>query len=169
MFALESLALAGETASTSTRVAKACEFLLSKQQTDGGWGESFAVSFTWSPLARMKPPLIRRGGQSCETREYVQHEQSQVVNTAFAVIGLLAARSNDEEAIRRGCRLIMARQLDNGEWAQEAIEGGECSRQLRSWVKRILSLSADLPLVFNHTCGISCKPNVSAIVAPSAR
>ncbi|ORY69166.1 terpenoid cyclases/protein prenyltransferase alpha-alpha toroid [Leucosporidium creatinivorum] len=111
MFALESLALVGETAATSSRAAKACEFLLSKQIEDGGWGESF---------------------QCCETREYVQHEQSQVVNTAYAIIGLLAAKSTDHEAIRRGCRLLMQRQLDNGEWAQEAIEG-----------------------VFNHTCGIS--------------
>lgn len=50
-----------------------------------------------------------------------------MVNTAFAIIGLLAAKSTDQEAIRRGCRLLMERQLDNGEWAQEAIEGGEYS------------------------------------------
>jgi lanosterol synthase len=42
-FALESLALVGETYGTSARVKKACEFLLSHQRADGGWGESYKV------------------------------------------------------------------------------------------------------------------------------
>lgn len=45
MFSLESLALAGETYATSESSRKACEFLLGKQQVDGGWGESFKVRF----------------------------------------------------------------------------------------------------------------------------
>lgn len=43
MFALESLSLAGQTYENSPRVRKACEFLLSKQHDDGGWGESYKV------------------------------------------------------------------------------------------------------------------------------
>lgn len=43
MFALESLAIAGETHSNSERVRKACDFLLSKQMDDGGWGETYLV------------------------------------------------------------------------------------------------------------------------------
>lgn len=43
MFALESLALVGETYATSARVRKACQFLLSHQKEDGGWGESYEV------------------------------------------------------------------------------------------------------------------------------
>lgn len=43
MFAVESLALAGETYETSERVRKACSFLLGKQMADGGWGESYEV------------------------------------------------------------------------------------------------------------------------------
>lgn len=43
MFALESLSLVGETYETSSLVEKACEFLVSKQRTDGGWGESYKV------------------------------------------------------------------------------------------------------------------------------
>jgi lanosterol synthase len=42
-FALESLALAGETYATSDSSRRACEFLLSKQRADGGWGESYKV------------------------------------------------------------------------------------------------------------------------------
>lgn len=49
-------------------IQRACDFLASKQQEDGGWGETF---------------------MSCVTREYVQHPKSQVVNTAWAVLSLL--------------------------------------------------------------------------------
>lgn len=44
MFAIESLALAGETYQNSESVRKACDFLLSKQMDCGGWGESYLVS-----------------------------------------------------------------------------------------------------------------------------
>lgn len=45
MFSIESLALAGETYGTSDHVRRACDFILSKQMADGGWGESYKVSF----------------------------------------------------------------------------------------------------------------------------
>lgn len=62
--------------------------------------------------------------QSCETGVYVEHATgSQVVMTAWAVIGLIKADYPDIEPIRRGVRLIMDRQQPNGEWKQEAIEG----------------------------------------------
>ncbi|GAA5894217.1 hypothetical protein JCM6882_007604 [Rhodosporidiobolus microsporus] len=102
MFSIESLALAGETYASSPNVRRACEFLLSKQMEDGGWGESY---------------------KSCETEQYVHNVKSQVVNTAWAVITLLTAQYPDPEPIRRGCRLMMQRQLPDGSWAQESIEG----------------------------------------------
>lgn len=43
MFALESLSLVGETYENSKYSRKACQFLLSKQRADGGWGESYKV------------------------------------------------------------------------------------------------------------------------------
>lgn len=42
-FALESLSLVGETYETSESARRACEFLISKQRADGGWGESYKV------------------------------------------------------------------------------------------------------------------------------
>ncbi|GAA6003609.1 hypothetical protein JCM10207_003508 [Rhodosporidiobolus poonsookiae] len=102
MFSVESLALAGETYATSDHAKRACEFLIGKQMEDGGWGESY---------------------KSCETEQYVHNVKSQVVNTAWAVITLLAAKYPDPEPIRRGCRLIMSRQLPDGSWPQESIEG----------------------------------------------
>jgi len=43
--------------------------------------------------------------------------------TAWAIIGLMTAKYPDVEKIKKGIKLIMDRQQDNGEWKQEAIEG----------------------------------------------
>ncbi len=103
MFALESLASVSETYRTSSQVRQACEFLISKQMVDGGWGEDY---------------------RSCEQMRYVQHEQgSQVVQTAWACIALMAAGYPGKEAIKRGLGVVVRRQRRNGEWEQEAIEG----------------------------------------------
>ena len=102
MFAAESLASVGETYSNSDRLRKACEFLLSKQMADGGWGESY---------------------RSCEICEYVPHANSQVVNTCWAIIGLLVAGYPEREPLERAVRMVMGRQQSTGGWKQEAIEG----------------------------------------------
>jgi lanosterol synthase len=102
MFALESLASVGETYQTSPQIRKACEFLISKQMHDGGWGEDY---------------------RSCEQKRYVQHETSQVVQTAWACIALMEARYPDREPIKRALGMVVGRQRGNGEWEQEAIEG----------------------------------------------
>lgn len=84
MFAIESLSLAGEHYDNSASVRKACEFLLSKQMADGGWGESYKVSK--AILICCNVCLLLNVGsfrQSCETEQYVHHEKSQVVNTAW--------------------------------------------------------------------------------------
>lgn len=52
-------------------MSKACDFLLSRQMADGGWGEDF---------------------ESCEQRRYMQSAQSQIHNTCWALMGLLAVR-----------------------------------------------------------------------------
>lgn len=102
MFALESLASVGETYQTSAQVRKACEFLISKQMDDGGWGESYL---------------------SCEQKRYVHHKSSQVVQTAWACISLLEAGYPDKEPIKKALAMVVGRQQRNGEWLQEAIEG----------------------------------------------
>lgn len=48
---------------------------------------------------------------------------SLVVQTAWAVIGLMEADYPHVEPIRKGIKLIMERQKDSGEWDQESIEG----------------------------------------------
>ena len=83
-FALEALETVQETYQTSADVRRACEWLVSKQKDDGGWGEHYS---------------------SCELREYVQHENSQVVNTAWAAMALMSARYPDKADIERGLQV----------------------------------------------------------------
>ena len=102
MFALESLALVGETHETSERVRRGCQFLVDKQMSDGGWGESYL---------------------SCEKGVYTHAPESQVVQTSWACLALMEAGYPDKSVIERGMRLLMSRQQPNGEWLQELIEG----------------------------------------------
>lgn len=102
MFALNSLRSIGETYENSERVRRGCDFLLSKQMADGGWGESY---------------------RSCEEKVYIHHEKSQVVQTAWSCIALMDSEYPDKEPIKKALTMIMSRQQSNGEWLQEAIEG----------------------------------------------
>lgn len=54
-----------------SEVKAACAFIVSKQMDDGGWGENF---------------------ESCEQGEYMQSEESQLHNTCWALLGLMAVR-----------------------------------------------------------------------------
>jgi cycloartenol synthase len=77
------------------------QFLLSKQNEDGGWGESYL---------------------SCLTKEYCP-STSTVVNTAWALIALILARCPDAVAVRRGVEFLVARQTPRGDWPQEGCSG----------------------------------------------
>lgn len=64
------------------------------------------------------------GLKACETSEWHEHPTgSQVVMTAWALIGLMNAEYPDVKPLKKGVKLIMERQQANGEWLQEAIEG----------------------------------------------
>ncbi|KAK6890100.1 Lanosterol synthase [Candida tropicalis] len=110
MFALEALSTVGLDYESSSAVQRGCDFLISKQLPDGGWSECM---------------------KGCETHSYVNAEQSLVVQSAWALIGLILANYPDKEPIKRGIQFLMKRQLPTGEWKYEDIEG-----------------------VFNHSCAI---------------
>ena len=85
MFAMECLACVGETYENSDAQYKACEFLIHKQNGDGGWGESH---------------------ESSELCVWVNHpDGSQVVNTAWALLGLMCAKYPHKEVLRRGIQV----------------------------------------------------------------
>lgn len=104
-FATESLSLVGETYGNSTYSRKACHFLLKKQRVDGGWGESYKVHV----LSRTATTILNLP-QSCEQGAWVEHAESQVIQTCWAVMALMYARYPHAEPIERAVRLVMSRQ-----------------------------------------------------------
>uniref|UniRef100_A0AAQ5YPW4 Terpene cyclase/mutase family member n=1 Tax=Amphiprion ocellaris TaxID=80972 RepID=A0AAQ5YPW4_AMPOC len=104
-FGLEAFACMGhvyKNEAVCEEVQKACQFLLDRQMSDGGWGEDF---------------------ESCEQRCYIQSSTAQIHNTCWALLGLMAARHPDRQAIERGVQLLIEKQLPNGDWPQENIAG----------------------------------------------
>nr|XP_015797352.2 lanosterol synthase [Nothobranchius furzeri] len=104
-FGLEAFACMGHTYKNKDvpdEVQKACQFLLDRQMLDGGWGEDF---------------------ESCEQRRYVQSSTAQIHNTCWALLGLMAVRHPDQQAVERGVQLLIDKQLLNGDWPQENIAG----------------------------------------------
>ncbi|XP_028663091.1 lanosterol synthase isoform X1 [Erpetoichthys calabaricus] len=104
-FGLEAFACMGhiyQNGSACQEVTAACDFLLSKQMEDGGWGEDF---------------------ESCEQRKYIQSDQSQIHNTCWALLGLMAVRYPYVRVIEQGIQLLIKRQQPNGDWPQENIAG----------------------------------------------
>lgn len=111
-FGLEAFACMGHTYNNSTddddgavvnqRLKLACDWLIKHQMKDGGWGENF---------------------ESCELKKYIAASCSQVVNTSWALLGLMAVRYPDIDVIERGIKLLMSRQLDSGDFPQENIMG----------------------------------------------
>ncbi len=101
MYCVQGLRAAGIPASHPD-LQRACAWLASKQKADGGWGEHYT---------------------SCEKRTYVEHPQSQVIMTSWALMALLWARYPDWSVIERGARLLASRQLPSGEFPKEGVGG----------------------------------------------
>ena len=116
-FGVEGLIKCGEP-TTSPSIVQACKFLLKNQRPNGGWGEDFTACFD---KAYPKDGMKAYGD-----------EGSGVVNTAWALLALSAAKYPDVEAVNRGIQYLMKRQLPCGDWPQEGIAG-----------------------VFNRACGIT--------------
>ncbi|GMM34166.1 lanosterol synthase [Saccharomycopsis crataegensis] len=110
MFALEALSTVKRSYNDDPVVRKGCDFFASRQMPSGGWGESM---------------------KSSETHTYVDSERPLVVQTAWALIGLILGKYPNKQIIDNGIKFLIAQQQPNGEWVSEGIEG-----------------------VFNHSCAI---------------
>jgi len=116
-FGVEGLVLSGESAD-SPALRRACAFLLANQNPNGGWGEDFTSCYDKAYAAKGMERYGKGG--------------SGVVNTAWALLALMAAKTEDTAAVERGIAYLRAEQRGNGDWKQEGIAG-----------------------VFNRACGIS--------------
>jgi squalene-hopene/tetraprenyl-beta-curcumene cyclase len=86
----------------SPSLRRAAVWLASCQNADGGWGES---------LASYDDPSLKGRGPSTPSQ------------TAWALMGLMAAGERDGEAVRRGVAYLLDRQAPDGSWPEEEWTG----------------------------------------------
>eukprot|EP00922_Rhytidocystis_sp_ex-Travisia-forbesii_P048533 GHVS01072280.1.p1 GENE.GHVS01072280.1~~GHVS01072280.1.p1 ORF type:complete len:282 (-),score=53.97 GHVS01072280.1:52-897(-) len=136
---------------------RACRFILSKQEGDGGWGESFL---------------------SCVVKAYQPHQNTQVVQTAWAILALLAAATTTSVSSSGCSGNSNGGSSDgsngNGKWElPPGVDSAVCrgigflvSRQLPTGDWRIGSCSGQ----FNSTVGITYAAyrNVFPLMAVAA-
>jgi len=145
------LAQCGEPAD-SARMQAALKYLEGDQEADGSWFGRWGVNYvygTWSALCALNAagvdlhgPVVRKAvgwleaiqnpdggwGEDCESYalDYAGYTPapSTASQTAWAVLGLMAAGEVDSDAVARGVRWLIDRQDDDGLWGQEHYTGG---------------------------------------------
>jgi squalene-hopene/tetraprenyl-beta-curcumene cyclase len=145
------LAQLGE-APESPRMRAAVDFLEREQMADGSWYGRWGVNYvygTWSALCALNAagfdatrPSVRKAadwlisiqnedggwGEDCTSYrlDYRGHEPapSNASQTAWALLGLMAAGEVDHSAVARGVAWLRRTQDEGGLWQQEAYVGG---------------------------------------------
>ena len=102
MFGIRGLTGAG-VPPTDPTIRKACAWLKSAQRTDGSWSE--------------------RNTTADDPRVYIEGEEGQVTQTAWALLALLEAKDPDWEALGRAAGFLASAQGPHGEWPQEDPAG----------------------------------------------
>ncbi len=135
-----------------SQMRAALDYLRKVQEADGSWFGRWGVNYiygTWSALAAFNasgiPPEdrdVRRAadwliaiqnsdggwGEGCDSYklDYRGHEPapSRASQTAWALLGLMAAGAVDEDAVARGVRYLQMTQGPDGFWPEEHYTGG---------------------------------------------
>ena len=136
----------------SPRMVAALDWLKRDQHAEGSWWGRWGVNYiygTWSVLCALNVagvdpanPMMRRAvrwlvtiqnadggwGESCDSYDLARkgHEPapSNASQTAWALLGLMAAGEVDHPAVVRGVAWLERHQAEDGLWGQELYTGG---------------------------------------------
>jgi squalene-hopene/tetraprenyl-beta-curcumene cyclase len=136
----------------SPRMKSALAYLEREQLADGSWFGRWGVNYlygTWSALCALNAagldgasPMVRRAadwliaiqnpdggwGETCDSYrlDYAgyQPHPSSASQTAWALLGLMAAGETGHPAVARGIAWLTARQGEDGFWAEDHYTGG---------------------------------------------
>ena len=145
------LAQLGES-NDSPRMAAALRYLRDDQEADGSWFGRWGVNYiygTWSALCALNAaglgpddPSVKKGadwllsiqnndggwGEACDSYslDYTGYQpfRSTASQTAWALLGLMAAGRTDDRAVSRGIAWLQSTQQDDGLWGEESYSGG---------------------------------------------
>jgi squalene-hopene/tetraprenyl-beta-curcumene cyclase len=137
----------GETAQSSKAVADGITYLRRTQLAEGSWYGRWGMNYiygTWSVLSALnaagvshQDPMMRKavdwlvagqnkdGGWGEDAVSYrldyagMQPAPSTASQTAWALLGLMAAGEVDHPAVARGVRYLMATQAEKGLWDEQ--------------------------------------------------
>ena len=139
------LAQIGEKPETEV-MRRALDYLKREQESDGSWFGRWGTNYiygTWSALCALNAvglshddPTITRAvawlmskqredggwGEDCETYADAPHgeySESTPSQTAWAVLGLMAAGAQNNDSVARGIAYLMASQKPDGTWDEE--------------------------------------------------
>jgi squalene-hopene/tetraprenyl-beta-curcumene cyclase len=136
----------------SPRMKAALAWLEREQMADGSWFGRWGVNYiygTWSVLCALnaaglgpEAPMVERAadwliaiqnadggwGEGCDSYrlDYAGHQPapSAASQTAWALLGLMAAGRIDDPAVSRGVAWLTNRQDERGEWPEDGYTGG---------------------------------------------
>lgn len=136
----------------SPRMTAALRYLAAEQETDGSWFGRWGVNYiygTWSVLCALnaagiapETPMVARAvgwlhaiqnpdggwGEDCDSYDLARTGHSPAPSTAsqtaWALLGLMAAGEVDSPAVARGIAWLHAHQAADGLWGQEHYTGG---------------------------------------------
>ncbi len=145
------MAQLGQTRENNPQLAHAVDYLLKEQEADGSWFGRWGVNYiygTWSVLSALNAAGIDHSdgafkkaltwlkriqnedggwGEGCESYklEYTGYEKaaSTASQTAWALLGLMAAGEVNDPAVARGVRYLLAAQEGDGSWQEELFTG----------------------------------------------